>query len=226
MMDRQRLQERVGLYSLLRALYSYPLREPVLEAVVSLEIAPASPLAPGLSRMQTRLQGHGFRPAALEVLNTEMTRLLEGPGLTPAPPYASYYLHDGRLMGPAAVAVRRVYLDWQAVPASDVHLPDDHIALELGFLAYLAARAAGGSAETEKVLQASHDFIQQHLLPWLPRFCAALGGASADPFFTGLADFTRAAVEADLEWLMTVLAENTTEAAGIASLQRDGGRAK
>lgn len=200
-MDRQRLQERVGLYSLLHALYSYPLQEPVLEAVARLKITPASPLAPGLAQMQARLQSNGSRPATLEALNTEMTRLLEGPGLTPAPPYASYYLHGGQLMGPAAVAARRVYLDWQVVPAGGVRLPDDHIALELGFLAHLAERTAEGGPEAEKALRASHEFIRQHLLPWLPRFCAALGDASTDPFFAGLAGFTQAAVEADLEWL-------------------------
>jgi len=208
-MDQQRLQERVGLYSLLRALYSYPLQEVVLEAVASLEITPASPLATspsspsghGLAQMQARLQSNGSLPAALEGLNTEMTRLLEGPGLTPAPPYASYYLHGGQLMGPAAVAVRQLYLDWQVVPAGDTRLPDDHIALELGFLAYLAERAAEGGPEAEKALRRSHDFIRQHLLPWLPRFCAALGSASTDPFFTGLAGFTQAVVEADLDWL-------------------------
>jgi len=215
-MDQQRLQERVGLYSLLHALYTYPLREPVLEAVAHLELEPASPLAPGLSQMQAHLQSNGVMPAAIEALNTEMTRLLEGPGLTPAPPYASYYLHGGQLMGPAAVAIRQVYLDWQVVPAGDVRLPDDHIALELGFLAHLAERAVRAEADTTAALNASRKFIQQHLLPWLPHFCAALSSASTDPFFTGLASFTQAAVEADLEWLTTVFAENAIEAAFVA----------
>lgn len=219
-MDQQQLEERVGLYSLLRTLYSYPLREPAMNALGYLELAPASPLARGLSQMQARLRGNGSRPATLEALNTEMTRLLEGPGLTPAPPYASYYLHGGQLMGPAAVAAHRVYLDWQVVPEGDRRLPGDHIALELGFLAHLAERAAKGGEEAERALRASHDFIRQHLQPWLPRFCAALGDASIDPFFQGLADFTQAAVEADLEWLNDVLADLPTEAVDTVSSRR------
>lgn len=212
-MDQQKLQERVGLYSLLHALYTYPLRKPVLDALAGLDL----PTAPGLAQMQARLKGNGAIAADLDALNTEMTRLLEGPGLTPAPPYASYYLHGGRLMGPATVAVRRTYLEWQVVPEGDARLPDDHIALELGFLAHLAARAAEGGEASERALQASREFIQKHLMPWLPRFCAALGNAGTDPFFTGLASFTQAAVEADLDWLTTTLAGTSTEATGVAS---------
>lgn len=214
-MDEQRLQERVGLYSLLRVLYTYPLQETVLEAVSQLEIAATSPWTAGLSSMQARLHEVGRQVAARERLNVEMTRLLEGPGLTPAPPYASYYLHGGQLMGPAATAVRRFYLSWQALPKGDVRLPDDHIALELGFLAYLAEQAANG-VEIEKALRASSDFIRQHLKPWLAHFCAALRDATTEPFFQGLADFTMSAIREDIEWLGEELAEISGEVAFAA----------
>ncbi len=212
-MNARYLHERVGLYSLLRALYTYPLSEPVLEAVAGLAAAPDSPLAPGLREMQARLRRDGAA-GVLSALNVEMTRLLEGPGATPAPPYASYYLHGGRLMGPAAVAARRAYLHWQVVPAGEARLPDDHIALELGFLAHLGriAAEAQDEARAQGALQTSRDFIRRHLEPWLSSFCTALAEASRDPFFRGLAHFTEAAVQADLEWLNTVLDEDTRRA--------------
>ena len=205
-MDLQRMQERVGLYSLLRILYTYPLQEAVLDAVAHLELPNASPLHPGLHEMQARLRADGARAVALDALNTEMTRLLEGPGLTPAPPYASYYLHRGQLMGPSAIAARHAYLEWQAVPAGPTHLPEDHVALELGFLAYLAELSVREGAVAQRALYASRTFLRQQLLPWLPRFCAALLSAATDPFFRGLARFTLAAVEADLAWLDEALA--------------------
>lgn len=208
MMNQPLLPERVGLYSLLRALYTYPLTETVLNAVSQLQVEPESPLAAGLLQMQTALHANGQPAATLDKLNIEMTRLLEGPGITPAPPYASYYLNNRQLMGPSAVAARHVYLQWQAVPAGDTRLPDDYLALELGFMAHLAQRAVEGD---ETALAAGRDFLRRHLLPWLPRFCGALAKSSRISFFTGLAHLTHAAVQADLAWLDEILSETTVE---------------
>jgi len=57
-MDRHTIVDRAGLYGLLRALYTYPLTESVLEAVASLSSMPESPLAAGLGKMQARLQSN------------------------------------------------------------------------------------------------------------------------------------------------------------------------
>ncbi|WP_376791387.1 molecular chaperone [Thermoflexus sp.] len=215
-MERE-LQAREGLYSLLRALFSYPLTEPVLDAVASLAVGPGSPLASGLERMQARLQEHPDRTALLEDLNIEMTRLMEGPGRVPAPPYASFYLCGGQLMGPPAIAARQIYLTWQAIPEADWRLPADHIALELGFLAHLARRArqAADPEERARALQASRDFLQQHVWSWVPHFCQALREASADPFFRGLAELTQEAVGLDLQWLEGLLTEDSDRLCGI-----------
>lgn len=205
----QELWAREGLYSLLRALFSYPLSDEALRAVESLTVMPDSPLAPGLERMQARLQEQSDREALIELLNVEMTRLLEGPGQVPAPPFASFYLHGGQLMGPPALAARQFYLEWQAIPETNGEIPADHIALEMGFLAYLARRArqAITSGERSRALQASRDFLQHHVWTWLPSFCQALKEATADPFFTGLAEFAQEAVRLDLEWLEGIMAE-------------------
>lgn len=217
-LDQHILSERVGLYSLLRALYSFPLTETLLATVAGLSVEPGSPLTNPLRQMQARLGQNGSFAKVMEALNVEMTRLLEGPGLTPAPPYASYYLHGRQLMGPAAQAVRQVYLEWQVAPDSEVNLPADHLALELGFLAHLAQLAAESGGEAGTMLAASRDFLRQHLWPWLPRFCAALATASADPFFSGLAQFTQAAIQSDLAWLEAVLNPVAVEATEVVSL--------
>lgn len=218
MIERQTLPERVGLYSLLRALYSFPLTEALLTTVANLAFEPDSPLVKPLRQIQVRLDQNESLARTVEALNVEMTRLLEGPGLTPAPPYASYYLHGRQLMGPAAQKVRQVYWQWQVAPDSEVNLPADHLALELGFLAHLAQLAAESGSEAGTVLAASRDFLRQHLLPWLPRFCAALATASADPFFIGLAYFTQAAIQSDLVWLEAVVNPVTVEATEVVSL--------
>jgi len=217
-LDQQILLERVGLYSLLRALYSFPLTEALLATVAGLSVEPDSPLTNPLRQMQVRLSQNESLARTVEALNVEMTRLLEGPGLTPAPPYASYYLHGRQLMGPAAQKVRQVYWQWQVAPDSKINLPADHLTLELGFLAHLAQLTAESGGEVGGVLAASRDFLRQHLWPWLPRFCAALTTASADPFFSGLAHFTQAAIQSDLVWLEAVLNPVAVEATEVVSL--------
>lgn len=216
-MDRRTLQERVGLYSLLRSLYRFPLTESLIAAVAELKVACDSPLAASLRQMQAPLHSDGSRAAMLGSLNVEMTRLLEGPGLTPAPPYASYYLHGGQLMGPEAVAARRVYLKWKGLPDGQTRLPDDHLSLELGFLALLADPTIRPGTDTVAALVGSRDFIQRHLLPWLPRFCDRMATVSKDPFFIGLAHFTQTAVESDLNWLTAALAESAIETTDFTS---------
>lgn len=210
-MDPQLLPERVELYHLLHALYTFPLTETVLDIVFQLQVAPESPLAAGLQQMQASLRASGQPAATRDELNIEMTRLLEGPGLTPAPPYASYYLNNKLLMGPPAVAARHTYLQWRVVPTGETRLPDDHLALELGFMAHLAQLAVEGD---ETALTASWGFLRRHLLPWLPRFCDTLARASRVPFFAGLAHLTQAAVQADLAWLEQVRAEILTATIG------------
>lgn len=210
-METHILQERVGLYSLLRALYTYPMTTHLLLAVSGLNLPDTSPLADPLAQMRRRIQevtgGNGreqtFLPRLVERLNVEMTGLLEGPGAPAAPPYASYYLNNGRLMGPEAVAVRRFYAQWQAIPDLGISIPPDHIALEFGFLAYLAQRAAEAESEDERqaALAASYEFLTRHVRPWLPRFLQALEGAAKDEFFRALAAFTRVAVSEDIRFL-------------------------
>lgn len=155
-----------------------------------------------------QMRPNGQPTVTPDELNIEMTRLLEGPGLTPAPPYASYYLNSKQLMGPPAMAARHVYLQWRAIPTGEMQLPGDHIALELGFMAHLAQLAVEGD---ETALSAGRDFLRRHLLPWLPRFCDALAKSSRVPFFAGLAHLTQAAVQADLAWLDHILSETFTE---------------
>ena len=164
------LQRRTLLYALLARLYTYPLDERLMEALAALRLdeAPAE-LEEALGQMQE--VAASFTPAEIEVLRVEATRLFDGPGKPMAPPYASFYLH-GRLMGPPAASAYRFYLAHSALPNSDGRVAPDHLALELGFLRYLAARAEraatkGRSDEVEESLRASRKFVEGHLLTWM-----------------------------------------------------------
>lgn len=188
---------RAPLYDLLARLYTYPLDPAVLDAIMTLHFENASPaLSDALAVMQARIAAAPDRATFVEALNVEATRLFEGPGQPAAPPFASFYLNQGELMGPAALAARRAYLAWNIRPREDGRVPPDHLALELGFMGLLARSSA--CAE-------SGAFLSDQILTWIPRWNAAVVAATAHPFFVGLVNLTNALLEADAVWLGEVL---------------------
>ncbi|MBA3875880.1 MAG: hypothetical protein C0498_02920 [Anaerolinea sp.] len=196
--------DRTLLYAVLSRLVSYPVTTDLLRQVVELDVSgPAGRDAAGeLRRMQDAISALGGADAAIEVLNREATRLFEGPGQPLAPPFGSFYLSGGTLMGPEAAAVRGAYLDAGFLPDPSVHLPPDHLSLELGFLGVLAGRAGDGpDAQMESARQAWWGFIAVHLAPWLSLWQADLSRAEAHAFYLGAAGFISEILEADLAWL-------------------------
>lgn len=199
---------RVTMYDLLARLYTYPLDDAALDVVMALRVENASTaLADALAVMQVRIAATDNRAELIESLNVEATRLFEGPGQPAAPAYASFYLNEGHLMGEAALAARRAYVTANALPRDNGRIPPDHLALELGFMAFLA-RAATASDERDaaSALINSVAFLREHLLSWTQRFSAAVVGATAHPFFIGLVNLTNAFLESDDEWLQDFLA--------------------
>jgi TorA maturation chaperone TorD len=203
MITRDLLEARLLLYRLLAALYRYPLTHEKLSALANVAIQGDSSITQTLQDLQGTLVG--MEDAFIERLNVEMTRLLEGPGITPAVPYASYYLHDKQLMGPAAQAARRLYLEWGVEPELG-SIPPDHIALELGFLSFLAEQSLSDDRR-EDALRVSLVFLSENLKPWLRLFCAAIENAAQESFFRALAVLTRQLIAADEAWLQESLLE-------------------
>lgn len=194
------LEARLVLYRLLAALYRYPITSEKLSALQSLQAEGESSTAQAVCALQQTVSD-----LSVERLNIEMTRLMEGPGVTPAVPYASYYLNGGQLMGAAAQAAHRLYLEHGVEPEQG-STPPDHIALELGFLAVLAERALT-DAHSVPALETSLLFVREHLKPWLTSFCAALENSSGEAFFAALAEATKQFVAEDESWLEESLRE-------------------
>lgn len=85
--------------------------------------------------------------------------------------------------------------DWRA-------LPDDHLAHQLEFAAFLLERG-----ETE----AAARFLDAHLLTFLPQFCELVAQRAATAFYRGLADITQATVAALRCRLPRVAPQSETE---------------
>ena len=79
-------------------------------------------------------------------------------------------------------------------------------------MAYLARRmersfAAAKTREALSALEASREFIDEHLVTWLPRFDEDMVRGADSGFFSGLAQFTQASLNWDRQWLETLEAE-------------------
>jgi len=77
--------------------------------------------------------------------------------------------------------------------------PDDHIGLELSFVAHLAGLAlraidAHDQERFQEVLEAQRRFLAEHLFKWGPGWCSRVEAASDSAFYRGLALVTRGAL--------------------------------
>lgn len=100
-------------------------------------------------------------------------RLFVGPMALLAPPFASVWLDpEPLLMGQSTLDARHVYQMLGLQTPLPNKLPDDHVSLELDALAAMQAFLAREQCEDLRELR--RFFLQQHVLQWMPRFCARI----------------------------------------------------
>ncbi|WP_446011174.1 molybdopterin-dependent oxidoreductase [Candidatus Electrothrix sp.] len=121
-------------------------------------------------------------------LRYEYAELFLNAGKNPVYPYASCHITGEPLvMQKPVFQVRQVYRD-NGVHKNPAYPDlDDHIAVELEFMAYLTEQQ--GREEEQ------HTFLLQHL-GWVDAFCDMLNSAAQTQFYQGLADLTRAVLKA------------------------------
>lgn len=187
------------LFSLLRFLFwQEPTRE-ILNNFLQTGADPendegAGDLDRGLSLMHGAVQKNRNRLDEFqEELALEFARLFIGPRNPPAVPFASFYLSETKqLMGEVALAVRKIYLD-AGMAAVRLHsTPDDHIATELEFLAWLADQEAAASKQGEmerarKMQEIGQAFMAGQVRPWAGLFAEKIINHTNQDFYRGLA---------------------------------------
>ena len=132
-------------------------------------------------------------PARLGALEWDFNRLFVGPGEMLAPPWESVHRSKTKLtFQEPTLQVRELYLRF-GVEAPAVHRePDDHLGLELAFLATLsdqAAEAATGNdtAHLARCFEAQGDFLRDHLLAWAPACLALVEKHAETDYYRGAA---------------------------------------
>lgn len=166
------------------------------------------PLRNRLAEMATALESAS--PAALAV---EHARLFAGlsEAYGPAPPFESMHARipvQGDSIPSMVDAYRAAGFDHIDVPA----VPQDHLAVELRFMALLAAQESAARDHHEigrlrAVLTHQQRFLDDHLLAWVPTYCERIATEAREPFFTAVVRMTAEAIALDRENIDDLLRE-------------------
>ena len=142
----------------------------------------------------------GIDELAMQELNDDHIRLFIGIGRVPAPVWESVHRSTEHLIfQEPTLEVRRWYRRFGLQAENLNREPDDHIALEMAFIAYLAklgvqALEGGDEEGCEKLLEAQHEFASQHLLQWALVWCQQVIENAQTDFYQGIAWLARGAL--------------------------------
>ncbi|MBI5301773.1 MAG: molecular chaperone TorD family protein [Chloroflexi bacterium] len=191
-----------GLLS--KAFYVYP-EKTWLQSLVEGDIFSEAPFASNQAEVESALEllqawSRGISDEALEDVRMDYTRLFIGPGKVLTPPWQSVYFSEERLtFQEETLKVREWYRRFGLQAEKIYQEPDDHIGLELEFIAHLAklglrALEQNDKAKFEETLDAQKRFMVEHLLRWAFGWCEQVHAQSHTDFYRGIALLTRGAV--------------------------------
>ncbi|MDL2272466.1 molecular chaperone TorD family protein [Desulfovibrio sp. OttesenSCG-928-I05] len=119
-------------------------------------------------------------------LHQDHLKLFSGPAPV-APPWESVWRERQRLLfGEATISVRAAYATWGLSAERAGREPDDHLALELGFLAWLLQHGLADTTQQECAGETPHKaivrFLDEHVLLWADE-CLGTAARAADSLF-------------------------------------------
>lgn len=138
-------------------------------------------------------------------LRSEYTRLFLGPEKLPAPPWESVYVNgEPLLFQESTLVVRETYRRSGYASAGYPREADDHVAIELDFMAALAVKTC--EAMDRDALEAQRSFLEKHLLVWIESFAERLGSCdTVSGFYPSFARLAALVCRRDAEVLKELL---------------------
>jgi TorA maturation chaperone TorD len=140
----------------------------------------------------------------LEDLTVEYTRLFLGPGSHISPYESVHHQREdgqwGKLWGASTAEVKKLIESTGLTYSEDFKGLPDHIAVELEFMQQLTLREelAWMDADVDAAVscrQAEKNFIEEHLIRWIPDFCEKVIQQAELPFYRALAALTHSFIE-------------------------------
>jgi TorA maturation chaperone TorD len=101
--------------------------------------------------------------------------------------------------------------------------PEDHVALQLQFMARLSGKTAeaistGDQADAKKYLEVQRDFLNNHLARWIPLLVVDILKSGRREFYKAVAKVTRGFVEMDRQIVPELIDMLTTPAQADATI--------
>lgn len=209
MKSKEALLGETLLFSLLgRALYNQPDKD-WLNSLIGEDVFSEVPFSAeksetkrGQELMQTwgQKNAEGIDDEQFKELEADYTRLFVGVGQVLAPPWESVYFNEDRMIFQKQTLDVRSWYRRFGLELENLHKePDDHIGLEMSFVAFLAELGVKLLDEQdEEKFQALYDakcqFLSEHLLKWGLIWCALVNEHAETDFYQGLAHLTAGAL--------------------------------
>jgi putative dimethyl sulfoxide reductase chaperone len=161
-------------------------------------------VAAALQRLQTWRAGLAGQLSddTFDTLRADYNRLFFGPGRVEAALWESVYFNDERMLFQEQTAqVRHWYERYGLEPTSATREPEDHLGLELAFLAQLAAKGLQAlddqrPAEVDELLAAQRLFLADHPLRWVPTWYGLVEQQARTEFWRAIAQLIHGALQA------------------------------
>jgi len=138
-------------------------------------------------------------------LAAEYAGLFLGVRQMPPHPSESVYTSTERLiMQKARDDVLMIYRSMGLEKFDKFREPEDHIAIELQFMTYMCGKTSEAlksdkNAEAKKYLEVQRDFLNDHLVKWVPMFVADILKGARREFYKAVGKITRGYVQMDKE---------------------------
>jgi TorA maturation chaperone TorD len=228
---RQLAEARSHVYQLLASVYNLLPNNDFVKMVVhqdvSALISSATGHCPASNLQQEELEqgikvlelfqkhvGKVNRDELITRLGVDRTRLFRGlkRGYGPPPPYECVYLGGHTVMGEAAMQVKEMYSDSGYNTKLKGNEPPDYVGIELDFLRFLCdkeaeAWQADDQSKASDYRKKEYEFLRNHVVEWVPRFCKEVLTHARENFYQGIARLTEGFVLMEAERLQSMVAE-------------------
>jgi anaerobic sulfite reductase subunit A len=128
-----------------------------------------------------------------ENLQEEYTRLFIGPSEDAILPYESSYM-EKNFTGKVVIKAKENYRKAGIEKVEECNEPEDHVALELDFMAYLCkgmTEKLRGEEKIKRELVIQREFLDGCLAKWVPQFCEDIIKSPNSDFYKGIAKITK-----------------------------------
>ncbi len=198
------LENRRAMYDLLARLYLKEIDRPFFEALRAMDFPSGTgnpELDEGFARLRAFLEDPG-EGDPIENLAVDYARVFLGAGIVEgrvAYPFESVYTSPKHLvMQDAWEDVCRIYAQNGLGCSADSDVHEDHIGLELNFMARLCAKSLEAGASWDRTgLELQLGFLEKHLLNWTDRFAADVAACPAMDFYRAAAVLTTGFLKLD-----------------------------